>query len=200
MWEKGWRIGVFLFIAIWPLYWWYAAASGTLGADPGKALVSNLGNGALILLLATLLMSPLHVMTKWQGWIDVRRQLGLWCFTYAVLHIVSYIVFIALLKPGNVFDDMIERPYILVGLFAFLGLLVMALTSNHFSVEKLGDGWKKLHKIIYLVLGLVLIHMLWVVRSDLTSWLGYVVIAAILIFMRWNWLVSLLTSGNKKKN
>ena len=74
--HRFWRLGVFLLVAVWPLYWLYQAWSFALGPDPGKVLVERLGLGALILLLITLCMTPLHKLSGWSGWIAVRRQLG----------------------------------------------------------------------------------------------------------------------------
>ncbi len=89
-----WRASVFLLALIPPLYWLYLAWIFALGPDPGKALVDNLGQGGLVLLLLTLAMTPLQKLTRWNGWILVRRQLGLWCFTYICLHLCAYLVFI----------------------------------------------------------------------------------------------------------
>src|SRR6218665_3238645 len=89
-----WRGAVFL-VALGLLSWWiYQGAMGLSGPDPGKVLVDNLGQGALILLLCTLAMTPLRRLTGWSGWMAVRRQLGLWCFAYGVLHICGYLLFI----------------------------------------------------------------------------------------------------------
>jgi sulfoxide reductase heme-binding subunit YedZ len=82
-----WRIGVFIATAVWPLLWLYEAWRSALGPDPGKVLVDRLGLGTLILLLITLAMTPLQKLSGWAGWIAVRRQLGLWCFAYVVLHL-----------------------------------------------------------------------------------------------------------------
>ena len=71
-----WRLGVFIVVAIWPLYWLYEAWIFALGPDPGKVLVDRLGLGTLILLLVTLSMTPMHRLTGWSGWVTVRRQLG----------------------------------------------------------------------------------------------------------------------------
>ena len=86
-----WRLGVFLAALVPPFYRLYRAVFSLLAPDPGKVLVDNLGLGALILLLITLGMTPLQQLTRWGGWIAVRRQLGLWCFAYAALHLTCYV-------------------------------------------------------------------------------------------------------------
>ena len=179
-----WRVGVFLAASVPPLYWLYCAVFNLLGPDPGKVLVDNLGLGALILLLITLAMTPLQQLTRWGGWIAVRRQLGLWCFTYVVLHLSGYALFIAGLRLELVLRDLSERPYIIVGALAFIGLLALAVTSNRFSIRKLGRKWKTLHRLVYAILLLALLHMLWVVRADLGEWLAYAVIGGALLLMR----------------
>ncbi|MGE6243498.1 protein-methionine-sulfoxide reductase heme-binding subunit MsrQ [Ectopseudomonas guguanensis] len=187
-----WRVGVFLAVLMPPLYWLYCAAFNLLGPDPGKALVDNLGLGALILLLITLAMTPLQQLTRWGGWIAVRRQLGLWCFAYVSLHLSGYLLFIAGLRLELVLRDLSERPYIIVGALAFVGLLALAVTSNRFSIRKLGRKWKMLHRLVYAILLLALLHMLWVVRADLGEWLVYALIGGALLLMRLSAVASAL--------
>ncbi|WP_296234851.1 protein-methionine-sulfoxide reductase heme-binding subunit MsrQ [uncultured Pseudomonas sp.] len=186
-----WRVSVFLAALVPPLYWLYCAVFNLLGPDPGKVLVDNLGLGALILLLITLAMTPLQQLTRWSGWIAVRRQLGLWCFAYVTLHLSGYMLFIAGLRLDLVLRDLSERPYIIVGALAFIGLLALAVTSNRFSIRRLGRKWKALHRLVYVILLLALLHMLWVVRADLGEWLAYALIGGSLLLMR----VSAVASG-----
>ncbi|WAB95369.1 protein-methionine-sulfoxide reductase heme-binding subunit MsrQ [Pseudomonas citronellolis] len=179
-----WRASVFLLALIPPLYWLYLAWIFALGPDPGKALVDNLGQGGLVLLLLTLAMTPLQRLTRWNGWILVRRQLGLWCFTYICLHLCAYLVFILGLDWTQLGVELRKRPYIIVGTLGFLGLLPLALTSNKYSMRKLGSGWKKLHRLVYVILALGLLHMLWVVRSDIERWSLYAAIGVFLLLLR----------------
>lgn len=179
-----WRLGVFLAASVPPLYWLYRAVFSLQGPDPGKVLVDNLGLGALILLLITLAMTPLQQLTSWGGWVAVRRQLGLWCFAYAALHLSCYVSFIAGLRLDLVLRDLSERPYIIVGALAFVGLVALAVTSNRFSIRRLGRKWKALHRLVYIILMLALLHMLWVVRADLGEWLAYALIGGALLLMR----------------
>ncbi len=179
-----WRVAVFCLAPVLPLYWLYQAWAFALGPDPGKVLVDRLGLGALTLLLITLAMTPLQRLTAWGGWIAVRRQLGLWCFAYAVLHVSAYAVFVLGLDGGQLLIDLRKRPYIFVGALAFIGLLALAITSNRWSIRKLGRRWKVLHRLVYAVLALVLLHMLWVVRADIEEWLIYAVVGALLMVSR----------------
>ncbi len=179
-----WRIGVFIAAAIWPMLWLYQALEDLLGPDPGKVLVDRLGLGTLVLLLITLSMTPLQKLTGWAGWIAVRRQLGLWCFAYVVLHLFSYMAFILGFDWSQLAVELRKRPYIIVGALGFLGLLALAVTSNRYSQRRLGVRWKKLHRLVYVILGLGLLHMLWIVRADLEEWAIYAFIGALLLLLR----------------
>lgn len=179
-----WRLMVFMLVLVWPVWWVYEAWIFALGPDPGKVLVDRLGLGTLILLLITLCMTPLVRLTGWGGWMAVRRQLGLWCFAYAVLHVTLYALFILGLDWGQLGVELVKRPYIVVGSLAWLGLLALAVTSNRYSQRRLGRRWKSLHKLVYAVLLLGLLHMLWIVRSDLQEWLIYAAVGAVLLIIR----------------
>ncbi|WP_282358984.1 protein-methionine-sulfoxide reductase heme-binding subunit MsrQ [Pseudomonas sp. PS01303] len=179
-----WRIGVFIAAAIWPMLWLYQALEDLLGPDPGKVLVDRLGLGTLVLLLITLSMTPMQKLTGWAGWIAVRRQLGLWCFAYVVLHLCSYMAFILGFDWSQLAVELRKRPYIIVGALGFLGLLALAVTSNRYSQRRLGTRWKKLHRLAYVILGLGLLHMLWIVRADLEEWAIYAFIGAVLLILR----------------
>ncbi|MGY1891579.1 sulfoxide reductase heme-binding subunit YedZ [Pseudomonas asplenii] len=179
-----WRIGVFIAAAIWPMLWLYQALEDLLGPDPGKVLVDRLGLGTLVLLLITLSMTPMQKVTGWAGWIAVRRQLGLWCFAYVVLHLCSYMAFILGFDWSQLAVELRKRPYIIVGALGFLGLLALAVTSNRYSQRRLGSRWKKLHRLVYVILGLGLLHMLWIVRADLEEWAIYAFIGVVLLVLR----------------
>ncbi|GAB0079045.1 hypothetical protein TOC8171_44490 [Pseudomonas syringae] len=128
-----WRLAVFLAACVAPVWWLYQAWIFALGPDPGKVLVENFGLATLVMLLITLAMTPLQRLTGWPGWIVVRRQLGLWCFAYVVLHMTMYALFILGLDWGQLGVELVKRPYIIVGALAFLGLLALAVTSNRYS-------------------------------------------------------------------
>lgn len=179
-----WRVGVFIAALVWPLFWLYQAWTDVLGPDSGKVLVDRLGLGTLVLLLITLSMTPLQKFTGWAGWIAVRRQLGLWCFAYVVLHLSAYLAFILGFDGAQLGVELRKRPYIIVGVLGFLCLLVLAMTSNRYSQRRLGVHWKKLHRLVYVVLVLGLLHMLWIVRADLREWAIYAAVGALLLVLR----------------
>jgi len=179
-----WRIAVFVAVLLWPMFWFYQAWTDVLGPDPGKVLVDRLGLGTLVLLLITLSMTPLQKLTGWAGWIAVRRQLGLWCFTYVVLHLSAYLAFILGFDWSQLGVELRKRPYIIVGGLGVLCLSVLAATSNRYSQRRLGARWKKLHRLVYAVLVLGLLHMLWIVRADLKEWAIYAAMGALVMVLR----------------
>ncbi|WEJ20958.1 protein-methionine-sulfoxide reductase heme-binding subunit MsrQ [Pseudomonas sp. SD17-1] len=178
------RFAAFLLACVWPLYWLAQAVLDALGPDPGKVLVDRMGQGALVMLLVTLCMTPLQKLTGWSGWIVVRRQLGLWCFAYVLMHLCAYLFFILGLDWGQLGVELRKRPYIIVGSLALVGLLALAVTSNRYSQRCLGARWKKLHRLVYVILGLGLLHFLWIVRADLKEWTVYAVIGGLLMLLR----------------
>ncbi|MCP8349587.1 protein-methionine-sulfoxide reductase heme-binding subunit MsrQ, partial [Pseudomonas sp. FBF18] len=178
------RFAAFLLACVWPLYWLAQAVLDALGPDPGKVLVDRMGQGALVMLLVTLCMTPLQKLTGWAGWIVVRRQLGLWCFAYVLMHLCAYLFFILGLDWGQLGVELRKRPYIIVGSLALVGLLALAVTSNRYSQRRLGARWKKLHRLVYVILGLGLLHFLWIVRADLKEWTVYAVIGGLLMLLR----------------
>jgi len=179
-----WRLSVFVVACIWPLLWLYQAWIFALGPDPGKVLVDRLGLGTLVLVLITLCMTPLQKLSGWPGWIAVRRQLGLWCFAYVCLHLAAYLFFILGLDWSQLGVELVKRPYIIVGSLAFLCLLALAITSNRYSQRRLGRRWKQLHRLVYVVLGLGLLHFLWIVRADMEEWSIYAAAGAFLMLLR----------------
>jgi sulfoxide reductase heme-binding subunit YedZ len=179
-----WRSSVFVLACVWPLLWLYQAWIFALGPDPGKVLVDRLGLGTLILVMITLCMTPLQKLSGWAGWIAVRRQLGLWCFAYVCLHLAAYLFFVLGLDWSQLGVELVKRPYIIVGSLAFLCLLALAVTSNRYSQRRLGRRWRQLHRLIYGVLGLGLLHFLWIVRADLEEWSIYAVAGALLMLLR----------------
>ncbi|WP_106477139.1 protein-methionine-sulfoxide reductase heme-binding subunit MsrQ [Phytohalomonas tamaricis] len=179
-----WRTLVFI-AALVPVGWWaWHVAMNAAGPEPGRYLLLNFGQGALVLLLITLSLTPLTKLTRWKGFSVVRRQLGLWTFSYGLAHLLCYLLFILALDWSALGTELQRRPYIIVGALALLILLILSLTSNRASMRRLGKRWKALHKLVYLVLALVLLHFFWIVRADLTQWSGYAAVAVGLMLLR----------------
>lgn len=149
-----------------PFIWlFWAASQGLFSADPAKDIQHFTGRMALKFLLATLLVSPLARYAKQPLLIRTRRLLGLWCFAWATLHLISY----ALLELGInnltlLGRELVTRPYLMLGIVSWLILLTLALTSTQYAQRKLGRRWQLLHNFVYLVAILAPIHYLWSVK------------------------------------
>jgi len=160
-----------------------------LGADPGEALVHLQGEWALYFLILTLLITPLRRLTGISNLIWLRRTLGLAMFTYATLHLLSYLAFLLEWRFEDLFDEIVERPYITVGALALLGLFPLALTSNTFARRRLGKRWITLHKLVYPIAILVVIHLAWLAKSDYGEVVLYGGILLALLGLRVLWYI-----------
>ncbi len=162
-----WRVGVFIAAAIWPLLWLYQAWSLALGPDPGKVMVDRLGLGTLDSVVGDLEHDAV-AEAQWLVGLDrgcagnwVCGVLPMWCCIWRL----TWCLYSGW-TGRNWRVELRKRPYIIVGALGFLCLLALAVTSNRYSQRRLGKGWKKLHRLAYVVLGLGLLHMLWIVRAD----------------------------------
>ncbi|HSW28357.1 MAG TPA: protein-methionine-sulfoxide reductase heme-binding subunit MsrQ [Longimicrobiales bacterium] len=149
--------------AAWLLSGWLL---GWLGANPIETLTHVTGMSALVLLLVTLGVTPARRLTGWNPVIRLRRPLGLFAFFYAALHVSVWAVLDLGLELGWVAEDVVERPYITVGMTAFLLLLPLALTSTRGWIRRLGRNWSRLHTLVYVSTALGVVHFYWLVKSD----------------------------------
>ncbi len=166
----------------------WQVGSGTdldaLGADPVAAIEHELGLWALRLLLVTLAVTPLRQFTGQPQLLRFRRMLGLWAFAYASLHFTAWLVLDLRGWWGQVFADIVERPYITVGFAAWLLLVPLAVTSTRGWMRRLGRHWGRLHRLVYAIAVLAVLHFWWVVKSDFREPLLYAVILAVLLGWR----------------
>lgn len=170
-----------------PLVWlFWAGAQGYFSADPAKDIQHFTGRMALKLLLATLLVTPLSRYAKQPLLIRTRRLLGVWCFAWACLHLTSYAMLeLGINNLGLLGREMVERPYLTLGLICWLILLSLAATSFQWAQRKLGPRWQKLHNYVYLVAILAPIHFIWSVKILSPQPIIYAGIAAILLAFRY---------------
>ncbi len=140
---------------------------GELGANPIEAVSHTTGDWTLRLLLLTLAVTPLRRLTGWSWLAPQRRTLGLLCFSWACLHLATYVGLDLYFDWEGVFEDVAERPYITVGLAAFLCLVPLAVTSTRGWVRTLGRRWVTLHRLVYAAAVLGVVHFLWQVKADL---------------------------------
>jgi methionine sulfoxide reductase heme-binding subunit len=163
------------------------AVTNHLGADPQKAVVLFIGTWAFYFLLITLSVTPLKKIAK-QGWLMVhRRMLGLFTLFYALLHMISYFVFILGLDFSSFGAELIKRPYILLTLPAIILLIILGITSTKSMMRKLGKNWVKLHKCIYIIALLAWLHVLLQVRSSYADAVLFGVLTLILLGIRFYW-------------
>ena len=178
------KVFVFLLALLPLLQLFLGVLQNSLGPDPAKALSHMSGEWALCFLIITMAITPLRIITRSSEWVHYRRMMGLFVFFYAVLHLLIYCVFLLGLQWQDLWADILERPYITVGFGAWLLLLPLAVTSTKRWQRKLGRQWSRLHKLIYIVSALVLLHIIWQARSDLAEPLVYVLIFLILMLFR----------------
>lgn len=170
---------------------YYNAINDLLGSDPVKEVIHSTGIGGLNLLLITLLVSPLAKKFK-LGWLmRSRRLLGLYAFLYASLHLISYAAFELQWDLSLLASEIIERPYITVGMVVFSLLVMLAVTSPDYFKRKLGKTWQKLHNYNYLIVVLACTHFYWSVKSDVLQPFIYFLLAFVLFYFRKDKLVRL---------
>ena len=180
-----WRKPLLFVACLLPLAWLVAGAvSGNLGPDPAKSLVLFTGSWALNFLLLTLSVSPMRQCLGRPGLLRYRRMLGLYCFFYASLHALCVGTYILGWDWAILQEELKERPYMLVGFLAWLTLVPLAATSNRAAIRRLGRRWQTLHRLVYLSLGLALLHLFWLVRSDRAEAVVYGVIGGGLLLWR----------------
>ena len=172
---------VVFMLALLPLAWLiYAAASDQLGANPAEALIRSLGDWTLRFLCLALAITPLRVLTQTPALARFRRMVGLFVFFYAVLHLLGYAVFDMELNAGEMLRDVVKRPFILVGTLALLLLALLAATSFNAAIRWLGaKRWRNLHRSVYAVAALSLLHFFWM-RAGKNDFAEVAVYAAIL--------------------
>ena len=180
------KIKLFIFLlSLMPLFRLvYLGLYDALGANPIEFVERSTGTWALILLMITLSMTPLRQWTGFNQFIQLRRMLGLFMFFYACLHILTYLWLDHWFDSAEIFKDTIKHPYVLVGFTAFLLTIPLAITSTQSMMKRLGGRWKVLHRLIYLIAVLAVLHFLWLVKKDHTEPLIYAGVFFLLILLR----------------
>jgi len=158
----------------------------TLGANPIEFIERHFGKWTLIFLCLTLSMTPLRRITNISQWILYRRMLGLFVFFYASIHLLCYIALDYHFDWVDIKNDILKHRYVLVGFLAWLLLLPLAITSSDKMIRKLKANWKLLHRLIYVIAILGVLHFIWLVKKDITEPLIYAAIVSILLILRLN--------------
>tara|TARA_B110000438_G_scaffold16245_1_gene15270 strand:+ start:210 stop:785 length:576 start_codon:yes stop_codon:yes gene_type:complete len=184
--NKFLKPGVFILSLIPFLIIIYKIYFNQLGPEPVKEITHHTGEWTLIFIILTLTMTPLKKITKLSIWISLRRMLGLFVFFYATLHMLTYVVIDYRLDLQSISKDIFTKRFIFVGFAAWLLLTPLALTSSKKAIRLLKDKWKKIHRLIYIIAILGVVHFIWLVKKDLTEPLIYAVIILVLLISRLN--------------
>lgn len=187
LWAK-WMVFV---LSLLPLVWLIALGlQDRLTANPIEFITRATGDWTLYFLCLTLTVTPLRRFTGINELIRFRRMLGLFTFFYASLHFLTFIWFDHFFDLTEMMRDVLKRPFIAMGFSAFLLLVPPALTSNDFMLRKLGRRWSVLHRLIYLIAVLALLHFWWM-RAGKNNFAEPLVmgsVIAVLLALRLIWL------------
>lgn len=181
-----------LFVAcLLPLAWYlWGVYADSLGANPIEAVTRGFGTWALNFLLITLTVTPLRKYARWVWLAPLRRMLGLYAFFYAALHLGTYLWLDQFFDWGAIFKDILKRPFITIGMMCFMLLVPLAATSNNFAIRRLGgQRWRELHRTVYAIGLLAVLHYAWMVKADLAGPIQYAMMLAVLLGLRIWWLV-----------
>lgn len=172
--------------ALYPLLnLYYGAVTDQLGGDPVEAVIHFTGIGALNLVLISLLISPLAKRFKLSFLMRFRRMIGLYAFTYGLCHMLNFLFFEVQFDVRLFIQEVFERPYITVGMSAFLLLIALAVTSITKLRRKMKGRWQTLHNFTYLIALLAVIHFYWSVKSEIIEPLIYFAMYAALMGFRY---------------
>ena len=189
---------VFL-LCLLPFVWlFYGAVTNNLGANPAEYLIRSTGDWTLRFLCIVLAVTPLRVLTSTPQLARLRRMLGLFVYFYVVLHLLSYSWFDMGFDVPDIAKDIAKRPFILVGFSAFVLLTPLAATSFNRAIKALGGKrWQLLHRLVYPIAGLGLLHFFWM-RAGKNNF-GEVVVYAAIVLLLLGWRVAHFLKKNKLK-
>ncbi len=178
------KLGLFLLALIPLIRLIYLGFNAELGANPVEFIEHSTGIWALAILLITLSFTPIRLITQYAWPVQLRRMAGLFMFFYACLHIISYVWLDHWFDWAEISKDIIKHPYVLVGFTAFILTIPLAITSNNAMIKKLKQNWKKLHRLVYAIAILAVVHFWWLVKKDIREPLIYALVLAVLLLIR----------------
>jgi len=156
----------------------------TLGGDPVQEVLEVFSKTSLNLVLLTLCITPIRRSTGINRLIAFRRLLGLFAFFYLVLHFLTYLFLDRAMEWGTIIEDIAERPYITVGFAALLMMIPLAATSTNAMQKRLGRNWGRLHRLVYPIAVLGVVHFWWQGKLDVSEPLLYAFLLAVLLGVR----------------
>jgi methionine sulfoxide reductase heme-binding subunit len=167
----------------------YQAYIGDLGVNPIEYITRFTGSWALIILIASLAVTPLRRLSGRNELVKFRRMLGLFAFFYAALHFATYMGLDLFFDFGAIGKDILKRPYITVGFLAFVIMVPLAATSTAGMIRRLGKRWQQLHRLVYVAAIAGVIHFYWLVKADITRPAQYGAVLGLLLgfrlFVKW---------------
>jgi sulfoxide reductase heme-binding subunit YedZ len=176
-------------VALLPFAWLaWGAFTGGLGTNPIEKLTRDTGWWCLVLLLATLALTPLRKLAGLHWVLRLRRMLGLYSFFYGALHFTTFIWFDHWFDLMEMLKDVVKRPFITVGFVGFVLMLPLALTSTNAMVRRLGGrNWQRLHRLAYAAPALGVLHYWWLVKADISQPLIFGTLLSLLLGLRLWW-------------
>lgn len=185
---KPWIKPIIFVLCLLPLAWFvFALLTDQLGANPIEAVTRGTGDWSLRFLLITLTMTPLRRYVGWSWPLRLRRMLGLFAFFYVCVHLTTYLWLDQFFDWSEIWRDMVKRPFITAGMLAFLLLIPLAVTSTNAMIKRLGRNWIRLHRLVYVVAVLGVLHFWWLVKADVREPVVYALLLALLLNLRVVW-------------
>jgi methionine sulfoxide reductase heme-binding subunit len=166
---------------------YYGIDLNALTANPGDYITDQTGTWTLAFLIISLAVTPVRRLTHWNPIIKLRRMLGLFAFFYGTLHLLTWVVFIHFFDTQFMLQDVVERPFITVGMATWTMLFLLAITSNQYSIRKLKRRWQSLHRLAYVAGIGGVVHFWWLVKSDTTEPRRWAAALALLLGFRVWW-------------
>ncbi|AJK44832.1 protein-methionine-sulfoxide reductase heme-binding subunit MsrQ [Burkholderia plantarii] len=166
-------------------------ATGGLGANPIEFVTRSTGLWTLVILCVTLAVTPLRRLTGVAALLRLRRMIGLFAFFYATLHFITYFWFDKWFDLAAILRDVVKRPFITVGFAAFVLLIALALTSPRAMVRRLGRHWQRLHRLIYAIALLAILHFWWMRAGKHDLALPKLYGAIVLVLLGWRLVAAL---------
>ncbi|NWG12417.1 MAG: sulfoxide reductase heme-binding subunit YedZ [Acidobacteria bacterium] len=159
--------------------------TGGLGANPIEFVTLSTGTWTLVLLLASLAVTPLRHLTGLPWLVRLRRPIGIFAFFYGSLHLITYVWLDKFFDPGEIVNDVLRRPFITAGFLAYLLLVPLAATSTAGAIRRMGGKrWQKLHRLVYVSAVAGVLHFWWKVKADIREPMLYASVLAVLLGYR----------------